>query len=172
MKRFTKEDCIQKPLPESLTNKVIVLSEDEQLFFCLQDTKEALQTASLQNGEITWHRKENVIGLLKPELLPDNTRLQLSQIRPFGAKALSEHTPEYSGYSFLPDGRYAAGVWLCSPEEVRDYVQMQKDYQYRVLICDSDDFAVMEIVQGEVVFPSEQDFKEQAQQSSAEMTIG
>lgn len=172
MQSFTKEDCVQETLPESLTNKVIVLSEDEQLFFCLRDTENALQTASLQNGEISWHRKENVIGLLKPELLPDKAKLQLSQIRPFGAKDLSEHIPEYSGYSFLPDGRYAAGVWLCSPEEVKDYIQMQKDYQYRVLICDSDDFAVMEIVQGEVVFPSEQDFNEQAQQSGSEMTLG
>lgn len=172
MQSFTKEDCVQETLPESLTNKVIVLSEDEQLFFCLRDTENALQTASLQNGEISWHRKENVIGLLKPELLPDKAKLQLSQIRPFGAKDLSEQTPEYSGYSFLPDGRYAAGVWLCNPEEVKDYIQMQKDYQYRVLICDSDDFAVMEIVQGEVVFPNEQDFNEQTQQSGSEMTLG
>lgn len=172
MQSFTKEDCIQKPLPESLTNKVIVLSKDKQLFFCLRDTENALQTVSLQNGEISSHRKENVIGLLKPELLPDKAKLQLSQIRPFGAKDLSEHTPEYSGYSFLPDGRYSAGVWLCSPEEVKDYVQMQKDYQYRVLICDRYDFAVMEIVQGEVVFPREQDFKEPTQQTNSEMIMG
>lgn len=172
MQSFTKEDCIQKPLPEPLVNKVIVLSEDEQLFFCLQDTKDVLQTASLQNGEISWHRKEKVIGLLKPELLPDKAKLQLSQIQPFGAKDLSEHTPQYSGYSFLPDGRYATGVWLCSPEEVKDYVQMQKDYQHRVLICDRYDFAVMEIVQGEVVFPREQDFNEQAQKTEPEMTMG
>lgn len=152
MQSFTKEDCVQETLPESLTNKVIVLSEDEQLFFCLRDTENALQTASLQNGEISWHRKENVIGLLKPELLPDKAKLQLSQIRPFGAKDLSEHTPEYSGYNFLPDGRYSAGVWLCSPEEIKDYVQMQKDYQYRVLICDRYDFVVMEIVQARLSF--------------------
>ena len=58
-------------------------------------------------------------------------RLQLSQIRPFGALDLHGHSPEYSGYSFLPDGRYASGVWLVNPEEVWSYVMMQKDYQYR-----------------------------------------
>lgn len=49
---------------------------------------------------------------------------------------------------------------------------MQKDYQYRVLICDRYDFAVMEIVQGEVVFPREQDFKEPTQQTNSEMIMG
>ena len=34
-----------------------------------------------------------------------------------------------------------------------DYVRMQKSYQHRILICDRDDFAVMEVLNGEVVFP-------------------
>ena len=89
-----------------------------------------------------------------------------------GAADLSEHTPQYSGYSFLPDGRYAAGVWLCSPEEVRDYVQMQKDYQHRVLICDRNDFAVMEIVEGKLVFPSEQDLQAFPQQPEGGIQMG
>ena len=33
---------------------------------------------------------------------------------------------------------------------------MQRDYQHRVLICDRDDFAVLEIVEGKLVFPDEQ----------------
>ena len=41
---------------------------------------------------------------------------------------------------------------------------MQKDYQHRVLICDRDDFAVMEIVEGKLVFPSEQDLQAFPQQ--------
>ena len=49
---------------------------------------------------------------------------------------------------------------LCSPEEVKCYVEMQKDYQHRVLICDRDDFAVMEIVEGKLVFPDEQTLRE------------
>mgnify|MGYP006940164083 CR=1 FL=1 len=55
---------------------------------------------------------------------------------------------------FLEDGRYAAGAWLCSPQEVMDYVEMQKPYQHRVLICDRDDFAVMEVVKEQVIFPN------------------
>jgi len=34
-----------------------------------------------------------------------------------------------------------------------DYIRMQKPYQHRILICDRDDFAVMEVLNGEVVFP-------------------
>lgn len=171
---YTQEDCVQKASMECLTNRVLVLPENElgQLFFCMRDNGDALQTVSLKNGEVIWCRKQNVIGLLRPELLPGDARLQLSQIRPVGAADLSELTPQYSGYSFLPDGRYAAGVWLCSLEEVRDYVQMQKSYQHRVLICDRDDFAMMEIVEGKLVFPSEQDLQEFSQQPERGIRMG
>ena len=30
---------------------------------------------------------------------------------------------------------------------------MQKDYQYRILICDRDDFAVLEMLEGRMIFP-------------------
>lgn len=65
-----------------------------------------LQTAALRNGESEWCRKQDVIELLRPELLSDPAKLQLSQIRPIDVADRSEHTPEYSGCSFLPDGRY------------------------------------------------------------------
>lgn len=131
-----------------------------------------LQTASLKNGESEWYRKQDVIGLLRPELLPDTAKLQLSQIRPIDAADLSEHTPEYSGYSFLLGGRYAAGVWLCSLEEVRDYVQMQKAYHHCVLICDRDDFAVIEIAEGRQIFPSEQNLQAFPQQPEGGIQMG
>ena len=90
----------------------------------------------------------------------EKERLQLSQIRPFGALDLHGHSPEYSGYSFLPDGRYASGVWLVNPEEVWSYVMMQKDYQYRILICDRDDFAVLEMLEGRMIFPDVQSLEQ------------
>ena len=108
-----------------------------------------------------------MVGSLEPELLPDEAKLQLSQIRPVGAADLHHHEPEYSGYSFLEDGRYAAGAWLCSPQEVMDYVEMQKPYQHRVLICDRDDFAVMEVVKEQVIFPTQKEleaFREDTQE--------
>ena len=36
-------------------------------------------------------------------------------------------------------------------------MDLQKPYQYRVLICDRNDFAVMEIVEGQVLFPAPED---------------
>lgn len=114
---------------------------------------------SLSDGEQHRFYRRDVIGTLKPELLPDSAKLQLSQIRPSGALPLEHNPPEYSGYSFLEDGRYAAGVWLCSLKEVMDYVEMQKPYQHRVLICDRDDFAVMEVAQGQLVFPTQEELE-------------
>ena len=171
MYTYTRADCDQTGAGILLENKAVVLEQSAlpadhpgQLFFCMGEngaapipTGRAVLLVSLSTGEQRRFRRRDVMGTLKPELLPDDARLQLSQIRPSGALALSSHEPLYSGYSFLPDGRYAAGVWLCSPEEVRDYVKMQIPYQHRVLICDRDDFAVMDVVKGQIIFPSQED---------------
>lgn len=173
MRTFTHEDCDQTGYGFSLKDKVVVLPqsvlpEDHpgQLFFCTGGNGadptpigRSVFLISLSTGEPCRFWRSDVFGTLKPELLPDDAKLQLSQIRPSKALDLSDHEPLYSGYSFLPDGRYAAGVWLCSPEEVRDYVEMQKPYQHRVLICDRDDFAVMEVIKGEIIFPSQEDIE-------------
>ena len=54
-------------------------------------------------------------------------------------------------------------VWsdlaLTQLDEVMDYVEMQKPYQHRVLICDRDDFAVMEVLKGQVIFPTEKELE-------------
>lgn len=158
MQEFTEKDCMQTEKEASIQNRVVVLPSKVlpehytgQLFFCtnIQKTENPRHSiahlVSLSTGE-AWHCwNRDVVGVLRPELLGEKERLQLSQIRPFGALDLHGHSPEYSGYSFLPDGRYASGVWLVNPEEVWSYVMMQKDYQYRILICDRDDFAVLEV---------------------------
>lgn len=174
MKLYTKQDCDQTGLAFSLKNKIVVLSKaalpDDhpgQLFFCTggnganpNPIGRTVFLVSLSTGEQSRFRRSDVIGTLKPELLSDEARLQLSQIRPSGALDLNRNEPQYSGYCFLPDGRYSSGVWLCSPEEVRDYIEIQKPYQHHVLICDRDDFAVMEIMEGKLVYPDAQALEE------------
>lgn len=174
MRIFSSQDCDQTGFGFSLKGKVValsqaVLSEDHpgQLFFCTggnganpNPIGSSVFLVSLTTGESCRFRRDDVIGTLKPELLPEGEKLQLSQIRPSGAADLASYEPQYSGYSFLPDGRYATGVWLCSPQEVMDYVKMQKPYQHRVLICDRDDFTVMEVKEGELVFLDAQALEE------------
>ena len=170
MREYTENDCEQTGYGFSLKGKVVVINKAAlppehpgQLFLCmggngadLNPIGRSVFLASLTNGESCSFWREDVTGALKPELLPDEEKLMLSQIRPAGAKDLAGNEPEYSGYSFLPDGRYSAGVWLCSPQEALDYVEMQKPYQHRVLICDRDDFAVMEAIDGKLIYPDEQ----------------
>ena len=96
---------------------------------------------------------------MKPELLPDSAKLQLSQIRPVGALDLKNHEAKYSGYSFLPDGRYASGVWLCTEQEALSYVEMQKPYQHRIMLCDRDDFCVLEMENGRLLHPSQEEME-------------
>lgn len=174
MQNFTQHDCDQTGYGFSLKGKVVVLPNSVlpddhpgQLFFCTggnganpNPIGRSVFLVSLSTGEQCRFWRNDIIGTLKPELLPEEAKLQLSQIRPENALRLEDNEPLYSGYSFLPDGRYAAGVWLCSPQEVLDYVEMQKPYQHRVLICDRDDFAVMEVVNGQVVFPSPEQMEE------------
>lgn len=170
---FTQEDCTETGYAMPIAGKVIALklsslpqeyrNGQHQLYFCEggngsnpNPMGRSIFTVSLADGErVRWNRGD-VLGILKPELLPDSARLHLSQIRPSGALDPREHEPQYSGYSFLPDGRYAAGVWLCSVKEVKDYIEMQKDYQHRVMICDRNDFCVFEMVQGGVIHPSQE----------------
>ena len=170
---FNRGDCDQTGYGIGLKNKVVVLSQNAlskehfgQLFFCTggnganpNPMGRTVFLISLSDGEACRSERGEVIGTVKPELLPEEAKLQLSQIRPAGAADLHTHEPEYSGYSFLEDGRYAAGVWLGSPQEVMDYVEMQKPYQHRVLICDRDDFAVMEVLKGQVIFPTEKELE-------------
>lgn len=189
---FTQEDCLQTGYGMSIDGKVIVLNPTSlteglrqakhQLYFCYggngskpNPVGHAVFAVSLAEGEkIRWNRSD-VLGILKPELLPEYARLQLSQIRPADALDLKSHEPQYSGYCFLPDGRYTSGVWLCSAKEVQDYIEMQKEYQHRVMICDRDDFCVLEMIDGELIYPSPEIlkafFKEQQEQGSMELKL-
>lgn len=181
--RYTKEDCVETGPACSIAGKVVALSDSgDPLFYCTggngaaaSQTGRAAFGVSLKNGEFHRFDRSDVIGVLKPELLPDSAKLQLSQIRPTGALSLELNDPAFSGYSFLPDGRYAAGVWLCTPQEVMEYVEMQKPYQHRVLICDREDFAVMEVVEGQLIYPTPEALEtfrqgEQKQSGGMEMT--
>ena len=172
--RYTEADCTETGFACSIKGKVIVLNCEalqqncrNQLFYCLcgngADANPkgcAVFLVSLSNGEFSLKRRNEVLGILKPELLPDSAKLQLSQVRPQGALNLNSHEPKYSGYSFLPDGRYAAGVWLCSEKEVMDYVEMQKPYQHRIMICDRNDFCILEMQDQKLIYPSEKEMKD------------
>ncbi len=169
---LTKEDCQSIGYDMSIAGKVIVLhssalpeeyqSADCQLYFCTggngsnpNPIGRSIFTVSLADGEnIRWNRSD-VLGIAKPEILSEKARLQLSQIRPVGALDLKENEPQYSGYCYLPDGRYTSGVWLCSPKEVQDYIEMQRDYQHRIMICDRDDFCVFEMEEGKLLYPTQ-----------------
>jgi hypothetical protein len=189
---FSEEDCLQTGYEMSIDGKVIVLHSSAlpkdfvqakyQMYFCTggngskpNPIGRSIFTVSLAEGEkIRWNRND-VLGILKPELLPEHARLQLSQIRPSGALDLKTNEPQYSGYCFLPDGRYTSGVSLCNAKEVQDYIEMQKDYQHGVMICDRDDFCVFEMIDGKLIYPSTEAMevfrKEQQEQGGMELKL-
>lgn len=183
---YTTEDCIKTGCDCSIKGSVVVLDkrvlvkgDNNQLFYCMggnganaEPIGRSVFMISLADGACSHWNRSDVIGALKPDLLPDSAKLQLSQIRPAGALDLKEHSPEYSGYSFLPDGRYAEGVWLCSGKEVMDYVEMQRPYQHRIMICDRDDFCVLEMREQVLIYPTSEElsaFVEQKEIGGMEM---
>jgi len=184
---LTQEDCLQTGYDMPISGRVIILhpsslpgehrNAKHQLCYCTggngsnpNPMGRSVFTVSLADGEqVRWNRSD-ILGISKPEILSDHARLQLSQIRPAAALDLKSNEPQYSGYCFLPDGRYTSGVGLCSAKEVQDYIEMQKDYQHRVMICDRDDFCVFEMIDRNLIHPSleamEAFRKEQREQDS------
>lgn len=169
-KILTQEDCIQTGYEMPINGRVIVLRPSSmlgehrnvmhQLYYCTggfgsnpNPSGRAVFAVSLADGEQTRWNRSDILGIAKPEVLTDHARLQLSQIRPSDALDLKGHEPEFSGNCFLPDGSYSSGVWLCSSKEVQDYIEMQKDYQYRIMVCAKDDFCIFEMLDGKVVHP-------------------
>ena len=188
---FTQEDCSETGYAMSIAGRVIVLKQSSlpekyqdslhQLYFCNggngsnpNPIGRSIFTVSLADGTyVRWNRSD-VLGILKPGLLPDLAQLHLSQIRPCGASDLRGTEPKYSGYSFLPDGRYSAGVWLSNEKEAFAYIEMQKDYQHKVMICDRNDFCVFEMVKGKVIYPSQEvidAFNEREQNKGMDMKL-
>ena len=49
---------------------------------------------------------------------------------------------------------------------------MQAPYQHRVHICDRDDFTVMDMVKGELVYPSREEIEAFRQRGEPEQTGG
>lgn len=170
---FTSKDCRQTGYDFSMNGKVVIISSsslpencqsaEHQLYFCTggfgsnpNPSGRAVFAVSLVSGEQTRWNRSDILGIAKPEILTDHARLQLSQIRPAGALDLKTHEPQYSGYCFLPNGRYTSGVWLCSPKEVQAYIEMQMEYQHRIMICDRSDFCVFEMQEGKLIYPTQE----------------
>lgn len=173
---YGPDDCLPNEGDVFFSGKVVVLKPEAlpeerrgvpQLFFCthgadgLPDAADwPVSAVSLADGECVRHKRGEILGFLKPELLPDRARLQLSQIRPLDSEV--PQTPEFFGYCFLPDGRYASGVPLADGMEVREYVDIQRAYQHRLMVCDSEDCCVLKMIGGRLVFPTPEMLEKQS----------
>lgn len=163
---YGPNDCAETGYAMSIDNKVIVVSSrvlpdehPDQLFFCTggfgskpNPSGRAVFAVSLSTGEHCRWNRSDVVGTLKPELLPDSAKLYLSQIRPGGNPAPAD--AEFFGYCFLKDGHYSSDVPLSGTKEAVGFAHMQMPYQHRILVCDRNDNAVIEIMDGKLEFPS------------------
>ncbi|MDL2293786.1 hypothetical protein LJC60_04060 [Ruminococcaceae bacterium OttesenSCG-928-D13] len=181
---YGPKDCTETGYGMSLLGKVVVISRaslsDEyphQLFFCKggfganpNPRGRAVYGVFLSDGEYCRLNRSDVVGTLKPELLPDSARLHLSQIRPGGNPAPS--SPEFFGYCFLSDGHYSSATPLKDAKEAVDYAHMQMPYQHRILVCDRNDHAVIEILEGKLEHPSWEQMEQLLRGDAPEQTGG
>lgn len=127
-----------------------------QLAVCLEQAavggriEQLLLTVSLKSGEYVRLTTDAVLGILRPNELPEEAKLHLSQVRPAGHFSLRQAASLYTGYCFLADGRFTAGVSLRDEQEAVAYGKLQGAYQHRVLICDAEALAVLEVECGQV----------------------
>lgn len=156
-KIYSVEDC--EVNPDGYAGEVVVLNPGSiigQLAYCYGYEKEQwLRLIGLyeeNTEEIVCRKEDEILGVLKPERLPDRARLILSQVRPEG-DFTGEEEEILCGYCFLADGAYRSGVWMHSLAEALAYVKMQAPYQHRVMLCDEEDYCILEMVEGKIVFP-------------------
>lgn len=169
MKIYTEKDCLKVGTLEEWKGKILVVKPEAvpkdtngQLFLCMMEQEDYMQNRTqvplIALSDHSYHLAEekNIVGILKPEALSDEERLQLAQI-PTGKKPdFNRNNPEFSGYCYLRNGRYNVGVWLRDADAVQQYIEVQKPYQHKIQICDRDDFTVLKIVEGELIYPMKQ----------------
>jgi hypothetical protein len=116
------------------------------------ECERTVSLVSLSDGINRKLPKSEIRGVLKPELLTDGERLQLSQVRPPASStgADATHAAKYLAYCFLEDGRFSGGVALNSAKSAIKYVKIQMPYQHRILLCGIDGCAALEVRDGRV----------------------
>lgn len=162
---FTQEDCLPHHSGASLMGKVVVQTAEAadksdvgQLFFCVNDSalgdlsSPFIPAWSLLTGELEYLEKKHLLGILRPNRLPTDAALQLSQIRPPENDEELGPLSLYTGYCYHPDGKMAAGIPLHGWLAALDYARMQAPYQYAVRVFDEDDHCVLEMQHGENTF--------------------
>ena len=101
--------------------------------------------------------KRDIMGVLNPERISEKDCLLLGLIKPIEDTGVQKGKPiGFFGYCFLKNGTYQGAVHLSSKRELEAYVKLQSRYQYRLMICDSDDYIVLEVEEGSVVFPTKE----------------
>lgn len=152
-------------LTNNIKNKVLVIQAEDknqnreqiiavcaEKFFEAQSEKiPVYDIRDVRTGYVKECLREDIIGTIKPECLSKKDRLLLSKIKP-----VIENYKEslgFSAYCYLKDGRYCGPAYIHTMNELKAYVNLQMDYQYRVVICDRDDYIVLEMEDRSIKFP-------------------
>lgn len=59
----------------------------------------------------------------------------------------------FRGYCFMEDGIHTDAVHLNTPEDAIKYCQLQMMIQHEVMIVDDDDYVVLHVKEGRIIFP-------------------
>jgi hypothetical protein len=152
-------DCVTTERNAPIRGKVVT-DYSGRLYVCIDELDpveyaefaRTVSLVSLSDGVPRKLFRSGILGVLKPELLSGDAKLQLSQVKTVTRSEAPPNATKYRAYCFLDDGRYSDGVTLSSVKDALEYVKMQARYQFRVLLCGEDECAVLEVRGGRVKF--------------------
>ena len=163
LRHYAAQEC-ERVLADiaNLAGKVILLNEPSSgkgsaFAYCYKDNGVQIYVVDLLDGKKKTVFRSCVVGIPKPGHMSAPELLHLSQITP---DIKGDREKLYRGYAFLEDGRYVGAVYLQGEAAAMEYVALQAPYQYRVMLCDSDDYSVLEVLDGKVIFPAEEAIQE------------
>lgn len=160
MRQYTEADCMDfAGKPYTIHKRVIVLSgagkaalieKSGQLFYCLGGSgadllhqSGAIVGISLLTGQKEIMDRKEVLGILQPGRLLWSERKVLAEISP--GNHIREPFTRYLCYCLLGERLLAGGVWVHSWEDVVAYIELQREYQDCIVVCDQNERTIFEI---------------------------
>lgn len=104
----------------------------------------------VRTGKRFLSRTENILGVLKTEFITEKDKLMLALIKPITEKNVEEFA--LWGCCYLKNGTHQKLIRLSSERELRAYISLQRQYQSRIMVYDEEDYIVMDIQEGRVIF--------------------
>lgn len=159
---YMEKEHYQKNTVLVVDSRGINNKEGQMNIVMTRDEKQGISDIVIDGYDIRIGRevvcmKSDVLGELRPECMTEHDRMFLASYKPITDKNIGLiQSLGFAAYCFLKDERYHGPVLIRTQDELKAYIDIQKKYQYLIRVCDADDYIVMEIEDGELMYPTKE----------------